>query len=120
MNDFLVGYLVQIDEKLVEYLDDDHELRLDTVWRMEICAGALLDESITPGILAEDWPEWFVLVRAFVAAYGPEVLEALEAEATLLNVPDVGDGPLTKEDSTYLEALVLYLDNYTESRSTTG
>jgi len=34
VNDFLVTFLDSIDERLLEYLDEDEELRLDVVQRL--------------------------------------------------------------------------------------
>ena len=48
MNDFLVLYLDSIDERLLEYLDEDDELKLDAVQRLSFYTTALLDGSITP------------------------------------------------------------------------
>jgi hypothetical protein len=87
VNDFLVRHLDSIDERLPEYLDDDHELRLDTVWRLDICAGALLDGSISHTDLAEDWHDWYHLAPAFVAAYCPEDLAAPGGEGHVLSGP---------------------------------
>ncbi|MGO9581186.1 MAG: hypothetical protein ACLP36_00095 [Acidimicrobiales bacterium] len=49
-------YLDAIDERLLEYLDDDDELKLDAVQRMGVCTSTLLTGSITPGHIVEDWP----------------------------------------------------------------
>jgi hypothetical protein len=72
VNKFLVLYLDSIDESLLDYLDEDEELRLAVVKRLRFYAGALLDGSITASAVAEDWEDWFDLVGAFVAAYAPE------------------------------------------------
>ena len=48
VNDFLVVYLDSIDERLLEYLDEDDELKLDAVQRLSFYTTALLDGSITP------------------------------------------------------------------------
>ena len=53
-NDFLVSFLDAIDERLLEYLDDDDELKLDVVQRMRFYASALLDGSITLNHLVEE------------------------------------------------------------------
>ena len=64
VNDFLVTHLDSIDERLLEYLDDDDELRLDVVQRLGFYTSALLASSITPDHVMEDWPDWFQLVPA--------------------------------------------------------
>jgi hypothetical protein len=57
----LVVYLDSIDERLLEYLDDDEELSLGTVQRLRFYTSALREGLITPATLHEDWPEWFDL-----------------------------------------------------------
>jgi hypothetical protein len=49
VNDFLVVYLDSIDEQLLEYLDEDEELKLDAVQRLRFYTTALLDGSIHQG-----------------------------------------------------------------------
>ena len=68
----LVIYLDSIDERLLDYLDEDDELRPEVVKRLRYYTTALLDGTITPAAVAEDWADWFDLVRAFVVAYAPE------------------------------------------------
>ena len=63
VSEFLVTYLDAIDERLLAYLDEDDELRLDTVRRMRFYATALLDGSITPAAVVEEWTDWFSLAR---------------------------------------------------------
>ena len=69
MSDFLVVYLDSIDERLLEYLDEDDELKLDVVQRLRFYTSALLDRSITAEHVWEDWADWYQLVAAFVATY---------------------------------------------------
>ncbi len=117
VNEFLVVYLDSIHERLLDYLDDDQELRLDTVERMHSYTGALLDGSLAPAAVAEDWPDWFDLAPAFVTAYGPQWMEVLEETAAFLDGPEIGDdAPLTEQDRTYLVALEPLLDLYPELR----
>ncbi len=72
MSEFLVTYLDSIDERLLDYLDEDDELRPEVVKRLRYYASALLEGSVTPAAVAEDWEDWFDLTKAFVAAYAPE------------------------------------------------
>ena len=119
MNEFLVSYLDAIDERLLEYLDDDDELKLDVVKRLRFYTSALLASSITPDHVVEDWPDWFQLVPAFVAAYGSEELqEAEEATVFLQAVEEHDDVALTEGDLAYLKALEAWLDVYPEIRTT--
>ena len=69
MNGFLVTYRDSIEERLLDYLDENNELRPEVVKRLRHYASALLEGSITPAAIAEDWADWFDLVGAFVAAY---------------------------------------------------
>jgi hypothetical protein len=39
VNDFLVVYLDSVDERLLEYLDEDDELKLDAVQRLSASRG---------------------------------------------------------------------------------
>ncbi|MGA9076773.1 MAG: hypothetical protein WB383_00325 [Acidimicrobiales bacterium] len=74
MSDFLVIYLDSIDEQLLEYLDEDDELRLDAAQRLRFYTRVLLEGSISPDHVMEDWPDWYQLAPAFVATYGPDEL----------------------------------------------
>jgi hypothetical protein len=117
VNEFLVAYLDAIDERLLAYLDEDEELRLGTVDRMRSYTAALLDGSLNPVAVAEDWPDWFDLAPAFVTAYGPQWMEVLEEAAAFLDGPEIGDeAPLTEQDRAYLTALEPLLDMYPELR----
>ena len=119
MNDFLVSYLDSIDERLLEYLDDDDELKLEAVQRLRFYTSALLDGSITLDQVMEDWPDWFQLVPAFVAAYGTEELQELERVAVFLRaVEEDDDVSLTDADRDYLKALETWLGMYPEMRTT--
>jgi hypothetical protein len=119
VNDFLVVYLDSIDEQLLEYLDEDEELKLDAVQRLRFYTTALLDGSITPDHVMEDWPDWYQLVPAFVAAYGTEELQELEGVAVLLEaIEEQDDVSLTEADRAYLKALETSLDVYPEMRTT--
>jgi len=89
VSDFLVVYLDSIDERLFEYLDEDDELKLDAAKRLRFYTSALLDGSITPDHVMEDWPDWYQLVPAFVATYGSDELQELAAAAELLEAIEV-------------------------------
>jgi hypothetical protein len=86
VSDFLVVYLDSIDERLLEYLDEDEELRPEVVKRLCFYTSALQNGSITPAAVAEDRADWFDLTRAFVAACAPEAVEELEEAAPLMSV----------------------------------
>jgi len=112
VNDFLVTYLDSIDEDLLQYLDDDEELSIVVVKRMRDYTVALLDGSITPVALDEDWSDWFPLVGAFVAAYGWEGVDDLEDGATFLDEIGAPEVEIRSADREFLEALVVQLDVY--------
>ena len=119
VNDFLVVYLDSIDERLLEYLDEDEELKLDAVQRLRFYTTALLDGSITPDHVTEDWPDWYQLVPAFVATYGSDELQELEGAAVLLEaIEEDEDVTLNEADRDYLKALEEWLGMYPEMRNT--
>ena len=119
VNDFLVLYLDSIDERLLEYLDEDEELKLEAVQRLRFYTSALLDGSITPDHVLEDWPDWYQLVPAFVATYGSDELRELEIGAEFLGaIEEREDVSLSKADLAYLKALEAWLDMYPEMRTT--
>jgi len=119
VNDFLVVYLDSINERLLEYLDEDDELKLDAVQRLRFYTTAMLDGSITPKHVEEDWSDWYQLVPAFVATYGTEELKQLEDAAMFVRaVEEHDDVSLTKVDRAYLRALEAWLDMYPEMRTT--
>jgi len=113
VNDTLVTHLDTVDERLHAYLDDDDEMSLDAVCRLREYTDALLHGSITTVDLAEAWPDFYDLAPAFVAAYAPGEVGALERKATFLAAPEDHE-PLTEEDRRYLEALGVHLDLYAE------
>jgi hypothetical protein len=119
VNDLLVVYLDSIDERLLEYLDEDEELKLDAIQRIRFYTSALLEGSITPDHVVEDWPDWYQLASAFVATYGTEELQELEGGAEFLRVVEEHDEvSLTAVDRAYLKALETWLDMYPEMRTT--
>jgi len=119
VSDFLVLYLDSIDERLLEYLDEEDELKLDAVKRLRFYTSALLEGSITPDHVWEDWPDWYQLVPAFVATYGTEELQELEGAAELLEaIEEDEDVSLTEADRDYLKALEEWLGMYPEMRTT--
>jgi len=117
VSDILLSYLDSIDERLLEYLDEVDDLRPGTVHRLRFYTSALLDGSLSPAAVAEDWPDWFDLAPAFVAAYAPGGVLELEEAAVFLENPEGSNGaPLTEADRVYLRALEVQLDMYPEMR----
>ncbi len=114
MSVFLVAYLDSIHERLLVYLDEEDELRAEVVKRLRYYTSALLEGSITPRAVAEDWADWFDLTSAFVAAHATEQTAALEEAAPLMS--DEEDTVLTEADRTYLAAVEQFLDAYPEMR----
>ncbi len=118
VSDFLVVYLDSIDERLLEYLDEDDELKLDAVKRLRFYTSALLEGSITPDHVMEDWPDWYALVPAYVATYGSDELQELEVAAELLEaIEEDEDVILNEADRDYLNALEEWLVMYPEMRT---
>jgi hypothetical protein len=119
VNDFLFTYLDSIDERLLEYLDEDDELKLDAVKRLRFYTSALLEGSISPEHVMEDWPDWYQLAPAFVATYGSDELQELEGAAVLLEaIEEQDDVSLTDADLVYLRTLEEWLGMYPEMRTT--
>ena len=116
MSEFLLSYLDAIDERLLDYLDEEDELPPEVVKRLRYYASALLEGSITPAAVVEDWADWFELVGAFVATYAPDEVGELEEEAPLMKDEVGEDGVLTEADRAYLTAVELLLDAYPEMR----
>jgi hypothetical protein len=115
VDDRLLAYLDTLPERFLGYLNDDDELSAYTVKRLLVNASALLAGSITASALAEGWPDWSDLTRAFVLAYGTEDLQAVEAPAAFLSaVKENDDVALTDAERAYLEALIAMLDVYPE------
>ena len=84
-----------------------------------MCAHAMLDGSMTPRQVADDWADWFLLTPAFIAAYGTWELADLESDARLLRNGGVEDNPrLTEADMVCLTALEVALDAYPDMRTT--
>ena len=118
VSDFLVTYLDAIDERLLDYLDEDDELKRDAVQRLRFYTSALLDGSIHPMHVMEDWFDWYALVPAFVATYGSDELRELETGAEFLGAIDEGEEViLTKADLAYLKELEAWIDMYPEMRT---
>jgi len=119
VNDFLVVYLDSIDERLLDYLDEDDELKVDAVQRLRFYTSALLEGSITLAHVMDDWPDWYQLVPAFVATYGSDELRELEIGAEFLGaIEEREDVSLSKADLAYLKVLESWLDMYPEMRTT--
>ncbi len=116
MSDGLVAFLDSIDERLLDYLDQDEELRLDTVDRLGLYTKAILDGSITPAVIAEDWPDWFDLVAAFRAACAPKLTD-LEDAAPFLRV-NRDSTHIVRADRAYLLTLESLMEAYPEMRAT--
>jgi hypothetical protein len=49
VSEFLVTYLDSIDERVLDYLDEDDELRPEVEQAPPLLGSALLEGSITPG-----------------------------------------------------------------------
>jgi hypothetical protein len=113
VNEFLVAYLLTVDERLLDYLDQNGEIGIDTVQRLRHCTTDLLGGSMSPADVVKEWPDWYLLAPAFVAAYLPEDVEVMEEKATFLGAVERGwDVALTEADRTFLTALQLHLVMY--------
>jgi len=119
VSEFLVLYLDSIDAHLLDYLDEAEELRPEVVKRLRYYTTALLEGTITPAAVAEDWPDWFDLVEAFVVAYAPGEVAELGEGPPFREAEDF-DRPLSEADRAYLLALEPLLDSYPEMRMEAG
>jgi hypothetical protein len=116
-NDLLVRYLQSIDERLLEYLDQDEDLSVATTERLLAQTTDLLAGTMTPAGLKASWPDWFDLVSAFVITYGSVQLEDLEEESGFGPETESEDeGPPTGLVRGYLLTLELELDLYPEMK----
>jgi len=119
MSDILVAFLDAIDGRLLCYLDRDEELRLEAVERLWLYTEALIEGSITPAVIEEDWPDWFDLFAAFRTAYAPAWLTELERAAPLRRaIRD--DTRLARADRAYLLALTSLLEMHQQMRRAQG
>ncbi len=119
MGDFLIKHLDSIDERLLEYVEEDDELKLDGVRQLSFYTTALLEGWITPNYVVKDWPDWYLLVHAFVAACGSDELQELEGRAEFLRaIENDEDAGLIEADRAYLTALEARLEVYTKMRTT--
>ena len=117
MSDLLVSFLAAVDDRLLDYVDEQKDLRLDTVERLWLYTSALADRSITPAVVEEDWPDWFDLVAAFRAAYTPEWVRGLEEAAPILtNARGRDTTRLAKADRAYLLVLESLLHMHYQGR----
>jgi hypothetical protein len=74
---------------------------------------------MTPGQVADDWADWFLLTPAFIAAYGTWELADLGADARFPRNGGIeANGSLTEADRAYLSALENALEPYLEVRTT--
>ena len=87
VSEFLVVYLDSIDERLLDYLDEDEELRLEVVKRLRYYATALLEGSIARPRWPRTGPTGSTWSGAFVAVYAPGEIEELEEAATFMDDP---------------------------------
>src|ERR1700722_3074261 len=103
VNEFLVIYLDSIDERVLDYLDEDDVLRPEVVKRLRYTPALWSTAPSSPGAVAEDRADWFDLVGDFVAAYDPEATEELDAQTAPLMRNEVDEETeLTSADRSYL------------------
>lgn len=110
----LAAHLDSIDEALLAYVDDEGHLRVPAARRVVRFAEAALEGSVTPSQLERDWPEWFALTEAFVAACSFDDLEEVARASAIGKGQQVPE--LTEADRRYLEHLIVVLDTYAAAR----
>jgi len=116
VNQDLPDILGSLDKRFLAYLDADGEMLLGTVRRLRLYTVALLDGSITPPAVVEDWSDFYHLLPAFVAEYAPLWVADLEGAAELLDGPG-GHALLAAGDVAYLLAVEPVLDRYPDIRT---
>jgi len=122
VNQLLVTRLDSVDHRLLGYLDEQRELCAHVVRRLRRYTARLLDGSMSPVALADEWPDWYRLVPVFVAAYVPEDMEVMGEEVQFLEAAALTgrDVHIAEEDRDYLTLLALQLDMYPELREGVG
>ena len=112
VQDDLVTYLDAVDGGLRTYLDERQELSADTLKRLHRFAVALSEGSMTPGLAAEDWSDFYPLAAAFVVVRGSDELRTLYDQATLFSAVVRGDVGITDADRCFVVLLADELDKY--------
>jgi hypothetical protein len=120
MNDDLAAYLDSLGGLLRSYhsyLDEDRWLSAAAARHLRLYAVAVLEGSISPEDVAEDWEAFFDLTDGFVIAYGSARLEQLSRRSVLLGAGETGSPwPLDAVDRLFLATLVCELDEYLVDR----
>jgi hypothetical protein len=116
VTDDLVTYLDAVDERLVGYLGDNEDLSSETVARLQRFAVALSEGSMTPGLVLEDWADFYPLAAAFVVVRGSDELRGLYDEATVFSAVVGRDVQFTDADRVFLVALSDELERYEGAR----
>jgi hypothetical protein len=116
VSEFLVVYLDSIDERLLDYLDEEDELQArggqaPEVLRERSPRGLHQSRRGGRGLGGLVRPH-----RGPVAAYAPEEIGELEEAAPLMSDEVEKDIVLTEADRVYLVAVELLLDAYPEMR----
>ena len=111
---FLVTYLDSIDEQLLEYLDNDDELKLDAVKRLRFYTSALLEGSISPDHVLEDWPDWYQRPRLRCHLRQRGAAGAGGRDGVARSDRGAGRREPHEADRAYLKALETWLGMYPE------
>ncbi|MHB1853716.1 MAG: hypothetical protein ACYCS2_01510 [Acidimicrobiales bacterium] len=121
MNPVLVEYLDSIDERLLTYLDVDQELALWAAEALKDHLRTLLESRQSPATSPEEWrdrEDRWILLDAFIAAYGSRELQDLaEMSPLLTEVDEVDEATITPLDRNLLGEVEVALQLYVDSRS---
>jgi hypothetical protein len=112
----LLSYLDAVDGSLLGYLDDHHDLSVETVQRLHRFAVALSEGSMTPGLAMADWSDFYPLAAAFVVVCGSAELAELYDQSTVFSAVVRGDVPLTDADRVFVVLLADELEAYAGER----
>lgn len=102
-----------VDEDLVQHVDSDGHLAIQTAEQLRDYAERLVEDRITFDQLAREWPDWFPLVSAFVEAY------EFDDVAEMFGLAPFGEPegrPLTPADEAFLQSLIDELTMYVDER----
>lgn len=112
----LVTYLDAIDGGLVDYLDDERNLSVETVARLRRYAVAMSEGSMTAGLAREDWADFYPLAAAFVVVCGSDELSDLYDKSTVFSAMVRTEVAFTDADRVFLVTLADELERYTEEQ----
>jgi hypothetical protein len=115
----LATYLDSLDQRMLGYVDDNGQLRVETAGHLHRYIVALVEDAASPHWVLENWRDFYDLVTGFVIAYGTPLLEGLYGGAPFLDWLGHGtDVTLTTADRVFLMMLGDHIDRYAQASGT--